>query len=120
MEHFELRYSDLTPEEKAFLGNGCGGKGHPIDPPEFFFHASCNQHDFYYWRGGTAKDRKNADSEFYKFMRKDAREQKWYKVPFAYTMATIYFMFVRMKGKKYFNYTDTPKTRGDLEREMNA
>ena len=35
-----LRFSELTQEQKAFICNGCGGKGGIVNPLEFLFHAS--------------------------------------------------------------------------------
>ena len=51
-----LKYRDLTEEQKKFVCNGCGGKSGWINPPEFLFNASCNHHDFLYWRGCTEAD----------------------------------------------------------------
>lgn len=99
-----LRYSDLSTQDKINICNGCGTKGGWFNPPEFLFHASCNQHDFYYWRGGTEADRERADEEFYRFMKQDASEGKWYQRPFMYAMAFVYYKAVRISGKKYFEY----------------
>ena len=108
-----LRYSSLTKDNKQAICNGCGGKGGWINPPEFLFHASCNQHDFYYWRGGNKHDRGTADKLFYKFMREDCNTQAWYKIPLAHAVALTYFVAVRIAGKKYFNYGEM-KTKVDL------
>lgn len=113
-----LRYSELTEEQKKFITNGCGGKSGWINPPEFLFHASCNQHDFYYWRGCTEEDRLKADTEFYELMKKDASEAKWYLRPHYYMWAWTYYMSVRVMGKKFFYYADKQKTIEDLNREM--
>ena len=32
-----IKYADLTPEQKKFVCNGCGGIGGWINPPEFLF-----------------------------------------------------------------------------------
>ena len=99
-----LKYRDLTPEQKAKICNGCGGKGGFIKPPQFLFRASCNQHDFYYWRGGTELDRKKADDAFYRFMKMDANSAEWYRVVFYRMIAFSYYRAVRAFGKKYFSY----------------
>jgi len=100
-----LHYRDLTPKQKKRICNGCGAKGGFVNPPEFLFHASCNQHDFCYWRGGTEEDRKTADKTFYKYMTLDivneaSRFKRIYYSAWAYT----YYKAVRVFGKKYFNY----------------
>ena len=109
-----LHYRDLTPEQKKQICNGCGGKGGFINPPEFLFHASCNHHDFFYWRGGKEEDRKKADLAFYKYMtldivNEDSRFKRMYYSAWAYT----YYKAVRIFGKKYFNY-GKQKTMKDL------
>lgn len=109
-----LRYRDLTQEDKLKICNGCGAKGGWFNPPEFLFHASCNQHDFYYWRGGTSHDRGLADKAFYKFMRKDANNGG-ILLPVHHVLALTYFLAVRFFGKKAFN-EGTMKTREDLDK----
>ena len=111
-----LRYSELSTEDKVYICNGCGGKGGWFNPPEFLFHASCNQHDFYYWRGGTEDDRLIADKAFYTFMKEDASEASWYDKPLHYIMAYVYYKAVRFSGKKFFNYEQV-KGRAQLENE---
>jgi len=109
-----LRYRDLTPEQKLKITNGCGGKGGFINPPEFLFHASCNHHDFYYWRGGTEADRKKADDTFYKYMQMDiANENSMIKRIYYEMLAYSYYKAVRIFGKKYFRY-GKQKTMKDL------
>ena len=111
-----LRYKDLTDTQKQAICNGCGGKGGFINPPEFLFHASCNHHDFRYWRGCTEADRKDADDSFYKWMKVDVSESKLYLKPYYHFLAWSYYKAVRLFGKKYFNYSDKPKTLEDLEK----
>lgn len=113
-----LRYRDLSNSEKKDITNGCGGKGGIINPPEFLFNASCNQHDFYYWRGGNWIDRLKADWGFYLEMLKDiSLATKWYqilrKILYIF-IATIYFFAVRLIGWKFFEYRDKMKTKKDL------
>lgn len=99
-----LKYSNLTPEQKKIICNGCGGKGGFIKPPDFIFHASCNQHDFYYWRGGDEKDRELADIQFYEAMSIDILNAKWYLKPYYRFWAYTYYIAVRIAGGKFFNY----------------
>ena len=46
-----LHYKDLSQLQKEIICNGCGKKGGVIPVPNFIFLASCNKHDFKYWRG---------------------------------------------------------------------
>ena len=108
-----LRYRDLTDWQKKEIVNGCGGKGGWLRPPDFLFKASCNQHDFYYWRGGNSSDKKTADKAFYKFMKKDCDDAKWYNRVLHYKTAWTYYMAVKLFGKSYFGFGDM-KTAEDL------
>ena len=105
-----LKYSDLTKAQKEFICNGCGGKGAWIKVPNFIFKASCNHHDFYYWRGKDEADRKKADKAFYKFMRIDISEVNSLKKPYYHVWALSYYLAVRLFGRKFFNYSDKYKT----------
>jgi len=109
-----LKYSDLTEEQKSKICNGCGAKGGWFKAPNFLFKASCNQHDFYYWRGGEENDRKYADDMFYKYMKKDCAESKWYEKISHYLIAYLYYKAVRFFGEKFFSYGKM-KTKDDLK-----
>jgi len=102
------KYSDLTLEQKKEICNGCGSKGGWVKPPNFLFLASCNQHDFYYWRGRTETDRLKSDKSFYKHMKIDiqARGYNIFKKVWYYTWAYSYYKAVRIFGKKAFYYDD--------------
>jgi hypothetical protein len=108
-----IRFSDLTPEQEAFICNGCGGKGGWVPVPEFFCHASCDHHDFRYWKGGSEADRKDADHDFLVEMLKDAGDD-----PTKQTIALTYWMAVRLFGAFYFHYSDREQDEYDLAREM--
>lgn len=112
-----LRYSDLTQEQINSIANGCGGKGSLIPVPNFLFKASCNQHDFYYWRGGDESDREAADDAFYKYMCIDIEdnakglvEKLWY-----HAWALLYYLAVRQFGDKYFYYSTSMRTLKDIK-----
>ena len=109
-----LRYSDLTIDEKSKICNGCGGKGGWIKPPSFIFKASCNHHDFLYWRGKDESDRKYADKAFYRYMGYDIEKAKWYMKLYFYPWAFAYYSTVRCLGKKFFNYSSEYKTLADI------
>ena len=112
-----MKYKDLTPNQKRIICNGCGGKGSKVPVPEFLFHASCNHHDFEYWRGCTKEDRRKADVNFYREMLRDAKGASWIKQPYYKLWAWIYFRAVRMFGGKFFHYSmaqrDEKSARGE-------
>jgi hypothetical protein len=114
----KIRFKDLTEEQKKFICNGCGGKGGSIQPPNFFFKADCNHHDFNYFLGFTEAHRKEADYQFWCAMKEDVRNQHWWKRPFFYTMAYTYYRAVRWCGKKFFYYGTQERTLEDLQEQM--
>ena len=109
-----LRYKQLNSHKKKAICNGCGGKGGLINPPEFLFHASCNHHDFRYWRGCTEADRKDADDSFYKWIKVDIAISKWYLKPYYHLWAYTYYKAVRLFGSEYFYYDYKPRDIGDI------
>jgi len=95
--------------------NGCGGKGHWLDPPEWLFTASCDHHDFNYWLGGDEQARLEADWQFYQAMLIDASKASWWKRPWYKLMAWAYYKAVRWFAKDYFHYADEERTLDDLK-----
>ena len=110
-----LRYRDLSEEQKKKICNGCGAKGSWIKVPDFRFVASCDQHDFYYWRGGQEYDRKIADDEFYIIMKRDIKNQDfgWSRRVWYRSWAWTYYKAVRYFGKSAFAFGEM-KTIKDL------
>ena len=109
-----LKYTDLTQSQKDSLTNGCGSKGGWFKPPNFIFTASCNQHDFYYWRGGVEADRLIADDKFYEFMKQDAKSCGNLLIKAVHLfIAWFYYRMVRHFGKDSFSYGKM-KTKADL------
>lgn len=104
-----LHFADLTPEQRARICNGCGPKGNFVPVPDFLFTASCDHHDFRYWRGGIELDRLAADNEFLYAMLADAGECHEMQVA-AYT----YYLAVRVFGAVCFHYAATPRDENDL------
>lgn len=115
-----LTYSELTQEQRDKISNGCGGKGSWIPVPNFIFKASCNQHDFYYWRGCSEEDKVKADKAFYRFMRMDIADlpvsKFWLKLCY-HGWALTYYLSVRQFGKSYFHYADEMKTLEDTQQQ---
>jgi len=112
-----IRYRQITKVQKEEICNGCGAKGGWIKPPNFIFKASCNQHDFYYWRGATEHERLIADESFYKFMKIDIDERQYsfLKTAWYHAWAYSYFKAVRIFGKKAFNF-EREMTQADLDK----
>ncbi len=100
-----MKYKDLTPQQQANIGNGCGGGKTALFVPNFTFYADCNQHDFYYWRGGNIFDKSKADWLFYYYMVKDLKmEDNYFLKVFYFLMATIYYIMVSVFGSLFFNW----------------
>lgn len=114
----KFRYEDMTTEEREFLCNGCGPKGFIIPIPEFIFTASCDHHDFNYWRGFEEADRKWSDEKFYSMMLWDSYAYKGFKGYRYRFWAWTYFKFVRMCGWKFFPYGTRYLTHEDLLLKM--
>jgi hypothetical protein len=108
------RWSQLTPNVRSIVGNGCGSKGGWFKPPNFMFEASCDQHDFYYWRGGTEGDRQEADAAFLRAMLRDAGRTDWWVRWLNRRLAYTYARAVWRHGKAYFHYRSGPATWDDL------
>lgn len=112
------RWSQLSARQRGLIANGCGGKGGWLKPPSFRFNANCDQHDFYYWRGGTEEDRKTADKEFLVIMLEDANRGVWWKRAWYRWWANTYYVAVRLFGKKFFHYRVTKATWRELYAEI--
>lgn len=103
----------LHEEKKAFKNQflkssseGCGVKGGIKPPYHLFFKASCHKHDELYQKGGTRFDRWLSDVVFYNLMRYDVKRAgfSWIKRQYFLIWCKIYFLSVRIRGAKYFNY----------------
>lgn len=81
--------------------------------PEFLFHASCDHHDFRYWKGGTEADREAADHDFLDAMLIDAGND-----PAMQAAAFAYWMAVRLFGGYCFRYADKERDENDLAEIM--
>jgi hypothetical protein len=104
-----IRYRDLTEEQKKIVCNGCGPKGGWVPVPDFFCKASCDHHDFRYWKGGSEADREAADHDFLVMMLEDAGSN-----PAKQTIAITYWMAVRLFGAFCFHYADRERDENDL------
>lgn len=111
-------WEQLSEYAKKILCNGCGAKGGIFKAPSFVFKKGCNQHDFCYWRGGGAGDRKEADRQFLMYMITRAVESDWYVRPFHILLSLMYYSAVRWQGGKFFRYRENVATWDDLYREF--
>lgn len=114
----KLRWRLMTPAQKAFLANGCGGKGGLLKPPDFCFRASCDQHDVNYQIGYTERHRRRADRQFLQAMLRDAIDLPFLAEPVAILAAIAYYRAVRRFGGAYFNYSDREYDIADLAIDM--
>lgn len=112
-----LRWRYLSKLERRAIANGCGGKGGKVPVPDFLFTASCDHHDFNYWLGGSERDRRKADWQFYQAMLEDVHAQSIWVRPLAYMAAWLYYKAVRRFARQYFNY-GPPRDWEDLWREL--
>lgn len=114
-----LKWGDLTALQIAEICNGCGRKGGFVPVPDFFFTASCNHHDFKYWRGcnGTWKekraDRKRADIQFLAAMMEDVNRLPFDQQAHFHDIAYTYYRAVRWFGWIAYNW-GKEKTKEDL------
>jgi Prokaryotic phospholipase A2 len=103
-----VRWSDLTPDQLAVFGNGCGPSWFPVWLANlmfgWFFDASCRRHDFGYRRGGSRADRLAVDRGFYRAMRQDAVRFSGGKALVAKAVAWLFYRLVRLFGGYIFNY----------------
>lgn len=109
----QTRY--VTAEDLLFLKragfiNGCGGRNSKISKilakffSGFFFEASCEKHDFWYFKGWDEARRKECDIKFLKAMKRDVQRQFFLFRPYFYLIAYCFYFAVRIFGKKHFNY----------------
>lgn len=99
----KVSFKDLTPDEQAEYGNGCGLEAKLLNVPDFIFTASCQQHDFNYERGGWFWDKVKADFDFFYYMWLDASVSKR---PILYRIVSvIYFIGVFCNPISWFAFT---------------
>ena len=107
------KYSELSPAGRqklmdANVLNGCGPSNWRGPRPNWFFKASCLEHDYNYAVGNTEADRRWADWGFYTAMIKDTYRLPWWQRPFARFQAWMFYTSVRFFGKSAYNYGDRP------------
>jgi hypothetical protein len=114
-----MLYSELTPEERAWMCNGCGPKFGSSAVPDCIFEPACDRHDFDYWLGYTDSDRYQADVFFRSNMLHIVSSLSSLRARVFYTLlAWFYYAMVRFFGAKVFTYRERYATREDLVCEM--
>ena len=111
-EQAKIAWSDLTPEQQAEFGNGCGPAWMPnwslnLVKNWLFgwcYESDCRRHDFAYSRGGSANDRKIADDGLYHAMLRDTARLKWWRYVLASIIAHCFYYLVRWFGWMRFYY----------------
>jgi len=110
-----IDYEDLTVAQKEAICNGCGGKGSWVKPPHrIFFKASCNHHDYGYYKGCTEKDRLAADQKLYKRMQEDCIGLPMFKKIQYKPWCWLYYRAIRMMGGSFFYYADKQREPPDI------
>lgn len=104
----KIRWADLTPQQQAEFGNGCGPDWLPRWLVKllfgWLFEASCRRHDFAYSRGGDETDRRESDRGFFKAMQRDIQRLHWsLRLP-ALIEAQGFYLLVRAFGWWQFDY----------------
>ena len=74
----DLKFENLTFEQREFLTDDCGKPG-LLDVPDFVFEIACERHDFDYWVGGNSSDRYDADRRMYESMKEAIAAEPWYR-----------------------------------------
>jgi len=99
-----LSYDSLTKDQKEFflthIWNGVGSDHYTLNPHDLIFKNASIYHDFYYWRGGPKFLRKLADKDFYHRCKDAARKKSAIKRPFYYVICYIYYVGLKLFGKK--------------------
>lgn len=95
-------WSQLTPEEQATFGDGCGPGTGLLGKliPELYFNADCRQHDYYYARGGDLFNKIEADTMFFAHMVKsvNTRFTHWIDKVVPFLASLVYFVAVSTFG----------------------
>jgi hypothetical protein len=113
----------LTPDEKAYVTNGCGPRFGSMGElvPDFcgLYTEACNLHDWLYWSGGPSAIRKLADIQLRHDMERINNCLPWYKRLALSWAPRVYYWWTRSKlGKLAYYRAPYRRTRQDLKKEM--
>jgi hypothetical protein len=113
----ELKFDNLTSDQKNYLVDDCGKPGF-LDVPDFVFEVACERHDFDYWVGCTKDDRYQSDLRMYNAMKKAIKAEPWYRRWWLYVVANTYYYAVRIGSSSFFYYGPEKRSLEELEAEM--
>lgn len=99
-----IHWHDLSIEEQATFGDGCGSLARGLNVPDFIFEASCRQHDFYYYRGGWPWHKVIADWWFFYYMVKDAMRYSFFTSTVYIFVALVYSLTVLLVSWPFFSF----------------
>jgi hypothetical protein len=112
----------LTPEEKAYVSNGCGPKFAALADwvPDFcgLYTPACDLHDWIYWCGGPMEIRHLADDKLRVDMENINAALPWWKRWSMSWAPRVYYWAVSYLGESSFYEASKRRTRLDLQREM--
>lgn len=113
----------LTPEEKAYVSNGCGPKFGNLFKivPDFcgLYTPACNIHDWLYWSGGPMAMKKKMDRKIKEDLKELNRPLTWYKrYALSWVPSTAYWFLSWDLSKISYHRALERRTRHDLRREM--
>ncbi|MPV86908.1 hypothetical protein [Ostreibacterium oceani] len=117
-------WADLTPDQQAAFGNGCGASWMPdwLITALFgwFFEASCRHHDFGYAAGGNERRRWHCDWQFARAMYRDTRRCKTLRGRIQTSIAlVVFYAAVALFGWTKFAYGRV-KTHDELLAHLNT
>ena len=113
----------LTPEEKAYVANGCGPKfGNIAKLVSRFcelYAPACDVHDWLYWSGGPLAIKKLADKKLKEDVKGINSRLPWYKRYALSFMPSLFYWLVRTSlGDISFYRASYRRDRYDLRKEM--
>jgi len=116
-------WSLLTPEEKAYVANGCGPKfgniAKLVAKSCELYSPACNVHDWIYWSGGPLAIKKLADKKLKEDVKDINSRLPWYKRYALSFVPSLFYWLVRTSlGDISFYRALYCRTRHDLRKEI--
>lgn len=118
----KIHYSKLTEHQWDMLRvvwvvNWFGPSSQPIlryilkkIAPSFKV-SSAEIHDVVYWQGWDENRRRQCDEWFFMRIFQDAMELKWFLKIYYGVLAVVFFLAVRILGKRHFNYSKCQRSK---------
>ena len=115
-------YDLLTPEEKAYVSNGCGPKLGRLGTLTVsicdLYTSACDLHDWIYWSGGPIAIKDLADLKFKRDLGTINSGLSWWRRFTLCWVPDAYYSIVRWLGGPAYYRASYRRTRYDLQREM--